>query len=109
MSAKALHLVPGCEPFPGYRLKHFLGRGGWGEVWQADNPQGQACALKFLPCADRQGVYHEVRALQAIRKLNHPNLLRIEQIWCCAGYLVIAMELADGSLMDLLDISIQDL
>ena len=33
----------------------------------------------------------------------HPNLVRIAQVWCQPGYVVVAMEVADGSLADLLD------
>ena len=44
--------------------------------------------------------------MQAIRQLQHPNLIHFEQVWCCQGYVVVGMELADGSLADLLDISL---
>jgi serine/threonine protein kinase len=47
---------------------------------------------------------HEIRGLQAIRQLRHPSLIRIDQIWSCADCIVIAMELAEGSLLDLLDV-----
>jgi serine/threonine-protein kinase len=39
--------------------------------------------------------------LQTVRRLLHPNLLRIDRVWCHLGYIVIAMELADGTLADL--------
>ena len=42
--------------------------------------------------------------MQAIRTLRHPNLIMIDQVWCWSGYIVIAMELADGSLSDLLNV-----
>jgi serine/threonine protein kinase len=94
-------LQEGLEPFPGYRLTQFLGRGGWGEVWQATRPDGPPLALKFLPCNSHFTAAREVRGLQAIRRLQHPHLIRIDQVWCFAGYIVIAMELAEGSLLDL--------
>ncbi len=100
----AVKLAKGVEAVPGYRLSKFLGHGGWGEVWQAFQADGRAVALKFLPCDSHQAASQEIRALQAIRQLKHPNLIRIEQIWSVSSYLVIAMELADGSLLDLLDI-----
>jgi serine/threonine protein kinase len=34
----------------------------------------------------------------------HSHLIRIERVWCAGGFLVIAMELADGNLADLLDV-----
>jgi serine/threonine protein kinase len=100
--SQAVPLQEGLEPFPGYRLKNFLGRGGWGEVWKALRPDGTALALKFLPCDSQLAAAQEIRGLQAIRQLQHPHLIRIDQVWCYAGYLVIAMELAEGSLLDLL-------
>jgi serine/threonine protein kinase len=92
------------EPFPGYRLYQFLGRGSWGEVWKAFKPNGQPIALKFLTCDSTQAAAKEIRALQAIRQLHHPNLIRIEQVWCHLGYVIIGMELAEGSLADLLEV-----
>ena len=94
-------LAPGVEPFPGHTLTRWLGRGGWGEVWQARRPDGQNIAVKFLPCDNQHTAPQEIRALQSIRQLQHPNLIRIDQIWCWEGCVVIAMELADGSMLDL--------
>jgi serine/threonine protein kinase len=102
--AQAVALREGVEPFPGYQLVRFLGRGGWGEVWKAEQPDGSAVALKFLPCDSQLAAAQEIRALQSIRQLQHPNLIRIESIWASAGHVVIAMELAEGSLFDLMDI-----
>jgi serine/threonine protein kinase len=93
----------GAAPFPGYRLVRQLGQGGWGEVWQAQAPVGTDVALKFLACDSDLGAAQEIRALQSIRQLNHPHLTRIDQIWCWSGYIVIAMELAEGSMIDLFE------
>jgi serine/threonine protein kinase len=100
----ALALARGMEPVPGYRLSQHLGRGGWGEVWKATHGDGQSCALKFIPFDCQQTAAQEIRALQAIRQIQHPHLIHIEQIWSVAGYIVIAMEMAEGSLLDLLDV-----
>src|SRR5688500_18045158 len=100
--AQSLQLRKGTEPYPGYRLVQMIGRGGWGEVWKTTRVRDdEVFALKFLP-SDCQVTSQEIRALQAIRQLEHPNLLRMDQVWSCAGYLVIVMELAEGSLLDLL-------
>ena len=101
---KALTLQPGTEPYPGYKLQQFMGRGGWGEVWKAVHQGGKVSALKFLQCDTQLVAPYEVRALQAIRQLQHPHLIQMEQIWSCPGYLVIVMELAEGNLHDLLDV-----
>ena len=102
--SKAVRLQEGLEPFPGYRLTHYLGRGGWGEVWKATRPEGPALALKFLPCDSQLLAAQEIRGLQAIRQLQHHNLIHIDRVWCFSGHIVIAMELAEGSLLDLLGV-----
>lgn len=105
--ARVQSLASGREPIPGYRLNCLLGRGGWGSVWKATRVDGTgdpACAMKFIPCECPEAAIQEVRALQAIRQLKHPHLIRIEQIWSIPGHVVIAMELAEGSLLDLLDV-----
>jgi serine/threonine protein kinase len=105
---KAVPLAPDMEPFPGYRLSRHLGRGGWGEVWQARRADGRHVALKFLPSDCALAGAQEIRALQSIQQLEHPNLIRIDKIWGWSGYVVIAMELAEGSLLDLLDLYMRD-
>jgi serine/threonine protein kinase len=102
MSSAALVLEAGANPRPGYHLERFRGRGGYGEVWEARTPQGTRVALKFLPCGLSDRASREIRSIQAVRQLHHPNLVRIHNVWCCPGYVVVAMELADGSLLDLL-------
>jgi len=109
VGSKALILQPGTEPYPGYVLRQFLGKGGWGEVWKAERSDGRISALKFMACESALAAPYEVRALQAIRQLKHDNLLQMEQIWSCPGYLVIVMELAEGNLHDLLDVYFTEL
>jgi serine/threonine protein kinase len=98
-----LRLEPGLEPYPGYRLRRSLGRGGFGCVWEAVSPQGCGVALKFLRADTQNTTAQEIRSLQAIRQLQHPHLIRIESVWCYQGHVVVAMELAQGSLADLYD------
>ncbi len=101
-----MHITPDLHP--GYRLHRLRGRGSFGQVWEAENKAGELVALKFLPCVgDQAGM--EVRSLQLIRDLSHPGLIRIDKVWSAAGCLVVAMELADGSLGDLLEVYRTDL
>ncbi len=97
----AVRLETGLEPFPGYHLRRLLGYGSFAEVWEAEADDGTVIALKFLPAERHQATPNELRSLQTIRQLQHPNLLRIDRVWCHLGYIVIAMERADGSLADL--------
>lgn len=95
---------------PGYRLRQLRGSGGFGEVWEAETATGATVALKFLPTGKtHQGAAQELRSIQLVQNLIHPHLVRIDRVWCAAGFLVIAMELADGSLADLLDVYLADL
>ncbi|HZZ80396.1 MAG TPA: FHA domain-containing protein [Gemmataceae bacterium] len=90
---------PGSEPVPGYRLVQRLGSGGVGEVWKADAPGGFPVALKFSP-RGRAGGADELRALELLRHIRHPNLLVTFAAWEIGGWLIIAMELADKTLLD---------
>jgi pSer/pThr/pTyr-binding forkhead associated (FHA) protein len=90
---------PGVEPIPGYCLSQRLGRGGYGEVWRAYAPGGFQVALKFVPLQNACGAV-ELRALDLIRDIRHPNLLVTFASWQIEGWLIIAMELADRTLMD---------
>lgn len=98
----AVRLATDVEPYPGYRLRHRIGTGGFSEVWEAEPPNGRPVALKFVPCEDELHTKQELRALQAIRQLQHPHLVRTDRVWCHLGYIIIAMELAEGNLQDFL-------
>ncbi|OAI46594.1 hypothetical protein AYO44_11065 [Planctomycetaceae bacterium SCGC AG-212-F19] len=93
-------LQPGQEAIPGYRLKQLVGRGGFGEVWQAD-AGSTTVALKFMPFNNSLAAAKEIRAIQHLRQLGHPGLIHIEKVWSVPGHVVICMELAEGSLQDL--------
>ncbi|MBY0585787.1 serine/threonine protein kinase [bacterium] len=91
-----------AEPIAGYKLGRYLGRGGFGEVWQAEAPGGLAKAIKLAPVDSGQDGVHcrELDGLRKIREVRHPYLLSIERFEIVDGYLVIVMELADQSLAD---------
>lgn len=103
MAVRASTLFMGKEFCPGYTLRNLRGCGAFGRVWEVENSEGQVIALKFLPCKDGDAAAREIRTIQMVRQLRHPNLIRIDQVWAHKGYVVIAMELAEGSLQDLLE------
>ncbi len=109
VSGRAIRLVSGEVPYPGYKLIGPIGAGGWSEVWKASQPEGGVCALKFMPCDPGMAPSYEVRALQALRDLRHPYLLETRNIWSCPGFIVIVMDLCDGSLLDLLGVYLREL
>jgi serine/threonine-protein kinase len=58
---------------------------------------------------DRTIAAQEIRAIQFVSQLRHPNLTPVEQVWCYRKYVVVTMPLADGSLMDLFDACMAEL
>jgi tetratricopeptide (TPR) repeat protein len=78
----AFNYKPGDEPVPGYRLVRFLGKGAIGEVWQASGPGGTEAALKIIDLAGSSPhARKEVRALQLVKRIHHPNLAPIIAFW----------------------------
>src|SRR5262245_63384588 len=70
----------GDEPVPGTRLVQFLGRGGAGEVWHAHAPTGLDIALKIIRCDD-QPATPNLRLLDRITRIRHPNLAPLLALW----------------------------
>lgn len=106
---RAFNPEPGAVPFPGYTLVRLRGRGGFATVWEAVGPSGQPLALKFMSSQGAIVAAREIRSIQAIQALDHPNLTRIHQVWSMPGQIVIGMELGDASLFDLMMLYHHDL
>ena len=91
-------LIPNVEPVAGYVLNELLGRGGFGEVWKATGPGGLPVAMKFVPLEEGGGKL-ELRSLELLKNIRHPHLLAVFGAWQCHGYVVLAMELAERTLL----------
>jgi serine/threonine protein kinase len=95
-------LLPGERPIraaPDYQLVQKRGSGAFGEVWQAEGPGGIGVALKFILLDARQFA-SELRSLEAMRDVRHPNLVSLFGVWVEDNRLILAMELCDRSLED---------
>jgi Protein kinase domain len=86
----------------GYRLLVKLNRGSFGDVWRAEAPGGIEVAVKIIFGSVAQDqAQRELHALESIKRFRHPFVLPIHAYWQMEDRLIIAMELADGSLRDL--------
>jgi serine/threonine protein kinase len=68
-----------------YEVTRFLGRGGMGEVWLAEDTQlRRQIAVKLLPAAfahDQQYLQAFEREARAAASLDHPNILPVHDFW----------------------------
>src|SRR5258708_6580039 len=91
-------LAPGARPLPEYELVRLLGRGGFGEVWLATGPGGFDVALKFIRLG-APAAQVEMRSLELVKGIRHPHLLTTFGAWHEGEYLIIAMEVAQRTLL----------
>lgn len=104
VSRPSFDLKAGTEPVPGYRLVKRIGRGGFGEVWEAINKSDNSkLALKFVDCKHQPAslVVNEIKLLIQLRDLQHLNLLQFYSVTTGKDQVILSMELAEGSLNDL--------
>src|SRR4051794_29957159 len=86
---------------PGYTLLQPIGEGSFGVVWKALASGDFPAAVKVISRERGDAVaLPELKALDAVRSLNHPYLVKVIACWEQADWLVIAMELADGNLRE---------
>ena len=96
-------LQSGEKPVSGYTLTHKLGAGAFSEVWEAKHDDGKKVACKFLDCRKLSPsmIAGEVKILRSLTDLDHPHIIPLKGVHSWGKYLILMMELADGSLDDL--------
>jgi serine/threonine protein kinase len=81
--------------FAGYRIEALLGRGGTSTVYRAESPRlGIRVALKILnPDLSDDEAFRErfVREARAVARIEHPNVMAIQDADACEDELYIAM------------------
>jgi tetratricopeptide (TPR) repeat protein len=95
-------LRSGSRPVPGYPdyvLDRKLGAGAFGEVWHAHGPGGVDAALKFIRLDSRARAL-ELRSLDAVKNIRHPNLVSLFGAWQRDSWFILAMELCERTLQD---------
>src|SRR6476661_7953634 len=86
-----------------YKLDRMLGAGGMGVVWAATDPDlERAVAIKRLRSADGSDTQRTrlLREARAMARLKHPNVLTVYEVDSDGERDFIAMELVDGSSLD---------
>src|SRR5579859_4128019 len=82
-----------------YRILNLIGRGGMGEVYEAeDQLLNESVALKTVR-ADRASAHSVARfqkEIQLARKVTHPNVGRVFEVGSHQSLLFYAMELLEG-------------
>jgi serine/threonine protein kinase/Tfp pilus assembly protein PilF len=86
--------------FGAYEIIAFIGAGGMGEVWKAqDTRLERDVALKVLPrevLTDESARARLLREARLASKLNHPHVCTIHEVGEAEGRAYIAMELVEG-------------
>jgi WD40 repeat protein len=92
-------IIKGDSPVSGYRLIKKIGKGSFGEVWEAKGPGDVSLAMKIIPMANGLDIV-EIRSLNLFKSIRHPHLLSIFGFWIIEEHLWIAFELAEMNFLE---------
>lgn len=99
-SSRHGRFLPGTSFGKRYRIVGLLGRGGMGEVYQADDLElGQTVALKLLPerlAGDEAALTLLRNEVRVARQISHPNVCRVYDIGEVDEHYFVSMEYVDG-------------
>jgi len=93
------NIIKGDSPVSGYRLIKKIGKGSFGEVWEAKGPGDVSLAMKIIPMANGLDIV-EIRSLNLFKSIRHPHLLSIFGFWIIEEHLWIAFELAEMNFLE---------
>ena len=80
-----------------YRMITRLGRGGMGEVWQAEDVVlGTSVALKLIASSDSQARERILNEVRLARQITHPAICRVFDVGEADGEIFFSMELVRG-------------
>src|SRR5262249_1166071 len=81
-----------------FRVLRRLAAGGMGVVYEAyDREHGTRIAIKVLPALAPDGLLRFKNEFRALQDLEHPNLLRMGELFVCDGQWFFTMELVEGT------------
>jgi type VI secretion system protein ImpC len=89
----------GQQPISGYELKRCIGKGTFGEVWEAKGPDGLSIALKRVSL--EKAFHREAEDLATLNPSEddrNPSLLSIRQKWIIDDSFIIGYALSDTGL-----------
>ncbi|MEO8178727.1 MAG: serine/threonine-protein kinase [Deltaproteobacteria bacterium] len=92
--------TPGALVANRFRLRHAIGKGGMGQVWEAhDKELDGPCAVKFIVdhlAQDPEARLRMVREARAVARLRSPHVVSISSVGEHEGAMYLAMELLEG-------------
>lgn len=90
------------HPFWGrYRIEEFVGKGSYGEIWKAWDPElNRPVAIKIPQQRSRKAHQHFIEEARRIARLNHPGIVRIYDVGVDHDAVYLVCEFIEGKALD---------